>query len=108
MSTVLSMLRIETRRSVALLLSPLILLAAWWMAYNGMYGTMYEASWTGVYIWEETSSTLKDSVLQIGPLVAGLSAWAAGRNRRRGRARCASRYGVPSAFLAVEGVSCGR
>jgi len=91
------MLRIETRRSVALLLSPLILLAAWWMAYNGMYGTMYEASWTGVYIWEETSSTLKDSVLQIGPLVAGLSAWAAGRNRRRGMDDLLSTTARPSA-----------
>lgn len=79
-ASILAALRIETRRSVALLLSPLILAVAWWMAWNGMYGTMPR----DIYLWQETSRVVKDSILQIGPLVAGLSAWAAGRNRRRG------------------------
>lgn len=80
----LGLLRIEVRRSAALFLLPLLLAAAWWLAWNGTYGVMNEATFSNVYIWEETSRVVKDSVLNLGPLVAGLSAWAAGRNRRRG------------------------
>lgn len=77
-------LRIETRRNVALVVSPLILAAAWWMAWNGAYGSMYETRFTDVYIWEETSRAIKDSILTTGPILAGFSAWAAGREARRG------------------------
>jgi hypothetical protein len=78
------MLRVETRRSVALFLSPMVLAAAWWMAWNGVYGSMQDAQYMNVYTWEETSRVIKDSILTTGPILAGLSAWVAGREARRG------------------------
>lgn len=98
MSAALALLRIETRRTVALLLSPLILAAAWWLAWYGTYGVMSEALFEGVYLWEETSRVVKDSVLNVGPLLAGLCAWVAGRNRRRGMGDLLSTTARP-AFL---------
>lgn len=93
----LVMLRLESRRSIALLLSPLLLAAAWWMAWNGIYGSMYEASFTNVYIWEETSRVIKDSILTTGPILAGLSAWVAGREARRGTEDLLSTTAIPPA-----------
>lgn len=87
---------IESRRGVALLLSPLILGAAWWLAWYGTYGTMSSAFNEGVYIWQETSRVVKDSVLNVGPLAAGLSAWGAGRDRRRGMGALLSTTACPS------------
>ncbi len=86
-------LQIEFRRSVALLLSPLILAAAWFASWYGMYATMPR----NIYLWTETSRVVKDSILTIGPLVAGLSAWAAGRNRRRGMGDLLSTTARPAA-----------
>lgn len=91
------LIRIETRRGVALLLSPLILAAAWWMAWYGTYGAMYEVAFSGTYIWEEMSRSAKDSILTTGPLAAGIAAWAAGRNRRRGMGELLSTTALPAA-----------
>lgn len=89
----LAVLRIETWRGVTLLLSPLILAAAWFMSWYGMYGTMPR----DIYLWQETSRVVKDSILTVGPLVAGLSAWAADRNRRRGMGDLLSTTARPAA-----------
>ncbi len=89
----LGLLRIETRRGVAFLLSPFLLAAAWFMSWYGMYGTMPR----DIYLWQETSRVVKDSILTTGPLVAGLSAWAAGRNRRRGMGDLLSTTARPAA-----------
>ncbi len=91
------LLRIETRRGVALLLSPFILAAAWWMAWYGTYGSMIEPGFSGAYIWEETSRVVKDSILTTGPLAAGIAAWVAGRNRRRGVGDLLSTTALPGA-----------
>lgn len=102
------LLRIETRRGVALLLSPFILAAAWWMAWYGMYGSMIEPAFSGTYIWEETSRVVKDSILTTGPLAAGIAAWTAGRNRRRGMGDLLSTTALPGArreLLAWAGVA---
>ncbi len=93
LASALAVLRIETRRGVVLFLSPLILAAAWFMSWYGMYGTMPR----DIYLWQETSRVVKDSILTVGPLVAGLSAWAAGRNRRRGMGDLLSTTARPAA-----------
>lgn len=91
-----SLLRIEIRHGLALLAAPFVLLAAWWLAWYGIYGTMTEAAFTNVYIWEETSRAVKDSILTFGPLVAGISAWTAGRNHWRGMGDLLSTTARPS------------
>lgn len=70
------MLRIELRRSAALLFSPLLLAAACLLVWQLLP--------TGLYIWLDTSIAIRYSVLLLGPILGGLSAWTAIRNRRRG------------------------
>lgn len=76
LASMLEIMRIETKRSVGLLLFPLLLLAAWYIASSALP--------TGVYLWFDTSSAVQESVIFLGPLVGGLSAWMASRSRRRG------------------------
>lgn len=76
MSAARSLLRLELKRSVGLLLFPLLLLAAW-------YGASTDLP-SGLYLWLDTSFAIRDSVILLGPLVGGVSAWMASRNRRRG------------------------
>ena len=76
-SVVLSMLRIEARRSVALLAVPLLVLATWWLAINDMM-------LSEVQLWPETSQITITMSFLLGPAAGGLSAWVATRNQRRG------------------------
>lgn len=71
----LGLLRIELRRSLALLCFPLLVGITAWLALQGMPDA--------VYVWLDTSKAVRDTVLFTGPLVAGLSAWVASRNKRR-------------------------
>lgn len=73
----IGMLRIEARRSIALLSVPLLVLATWWLTINDM---MY----SGVRLWSETSQITIVMAFLLAPASGGLSAWAATRNRRRG------------------------
>ena len=75
-ASVRALLRIELKRSIGLLLFPLLLLAAWYGASNSLP--------TGIYLWLDTSSAVRESVPFLGALAGGLSAWMAGRNHRRG------------------------
>ena len=75
-ASVRALLRIELKRSIGLLLFPLLLLAAWYGASNSLP--------TGIYMWLDTSSAVRESVPFLGALAGGLSAWMAGRNHRRG------------------------
>ncbi len=70
------LLRIEFRRSVGLLAFPLFLAVAWFLGRGFLP--------TGLLVWLDTSSAIRSSVLPLIPLVGGLSAWTAIRNRRRG------------------------
>jgi hypothetical protein len=69
-------LRIEMRRSLALWFMPALVLvgviAAW------------RALWPGVDIWRNASQSVVASVELLGPAMAGVAAWCAGRDRRRG------------------------
>ena len=89
------LLRIESRRSVALLCFPFLLGVAFWIAWQEM-----EARFPGaeVYIWQDTSRSVQLTVIFVGPLVAGLSAWVADRNRRRGMGDLLSTTARPSAL----------
>ena len=71
-----ALLRIELRRSVALLALPLLLTVAWFIGRGLMP--------TGLLVWLDTSNAIRNSVLTLIPLVGGLSAWTAIRNHRRG------------------------
>ncbi len=75
------LLRIESRRSVALLCFPFLLGAAFWIAWQDMKARFPDAD---VYFWQATSLSIQLTVVFVGPFVAGLSAWVADRNRRRG------------------------
>lgn len=70
------LLRIEFRRSAGLLAFPLMLAVAF--AMGRAYAPM------GFYVWMDTSVAIRSSVFLIGPLMGGLSAWVAVRNKRRG------------------------
>ena len=74
----LALLRIEFRRSVGLLCFPLLIVAAGWLARGSLP--------VGVYTWPDTSSAIRETVPFVGSFVAGISAWTAGRNKRRGMA----------------------
>ncbi|MDP9477915.1 MAG: hypothetical protein M3R38_19900 [Actinomycetota bacterium] len=78
LSSTLALLRIEFRRSVGLLCFPLLVVAAGWLAKDSMP--------VGVYTWLDTSGAIRETVPFVGAFVAGISAWTAGRNKRRGMA----------------------
>ena len=71
-----SLLRIELKRSIGLLCFPFLLVVAWLVARAGMSQE--------VYVWFDTSNAVRNTVLFVGPFVGGVSAWMAGRSRRRG------------------------
>ena len=74
-----SLLRIfvtEARRNLGLLLFPLV-------AALVVY-TASETLPSGVWLWSATSSSLQGILILVGPLAAGVAAWVAGRDKRRG------------------------
>ena len=76
MSAFLATLRLEARRSLALPLFPLILgLAVWFVIVTRPFE---------VFVWLDTTSAIRETVLFFGPLIGGISAWMAGRDSRRG------------------------
>lgn len=70
------MLWIEVRRSVCLWLFPVLVAVLGWAVYDGLPA--------GIWLWSDTVVSLQASIVLYGPLVGGLSAWVAGRERRRG------------------------
>ena len=75
MSAFLSTLRLEARRSLALPLFPVILgLAVWFVLITRSFE---------VFVWLDTTSAIRETVLFFGPLIGGLCAWMAGRESRR-------------------------
>jgi hypothetical protein len=70
------MVGIEARRGIALLAAPFLIAAAWFVSQDSLP--------TGFHVWLDTSSAIRGTVLYVAPLVGGLSAWAAGRDGRRG------------------------
>lgn len=70
------LLRIEFRRSLGLLVFPVLFAVGWLLSGDVMYGE--------AYVWLDTSAGVRYTAFFLGPLIGGVSAWMAGRNRRRG------------------------
>ncbi len=75
MSAVFKIMRTEARRSPGLLLFP-------FLATLVGYFTV-ETLPQGIWLWPQTSVAIRETLLVVGPLAAGLSAWVASRNRRQ-------------------------
>lgn len=75
MRTNLLLLRIEARRNLGLWFFPFIAVLIGYTATE----TLPE----GVWLWPHTSVAIQATLVVVGPIAAGLSAWVAGRNRRR-------------------------
>lgn len=69
------LLRIETRRTVAVWLAPLMTALAWWVVARPQLASP-------MVFWPDRSVQVLHVVAQIGPLLAAAGAWMAGRNRR--------------------------
>jgi len=76
MSASLKLLRIEIRRNIGLWLFPFVIILV-------LYSTA-ETLPRSIWLWPQTSLSIRDTMLLVGPLAAGLGAWSADRNRRRG------------------------
>ena len=73
----LALLRIETRRSIALLLFPVLLVFAWFYFNDSL-------SFYRRFLWGEVSIAVRNTATFAAPCLAGAAAWMAGRERRRG------------------------
>lgn len=71
------MLRIETRRSLAFWIVPILAIAAGLEANSSLLPRE-------ILLWPDISATVRDLVVFLGPFVGGMAAWIAGRDRRRG------------------------
>lgn len=67
--------RIETRRSLGFWAVPILIVATWFANRQSFDD--------GVTLWVRTSAAIGFNLLVIGPLIGGLAAWEAGRERRR-------------------------
>ncbi|MEX2314440.1 MAG: hypothetical protein WD628_01900, partial [Thermomicrobiales bacterium] len=77
MTATLRLFTIEARRSVALWFFPLMALVACWYANSRLTPI-------GVSLWRHNSTQIGETLLVLAPLMGGVAAWAAGRDRRRG------------------------
>lgn len=76
LASMLEMLRLEVRRSIGLLVFPLLVVVGWLLSGNVMYGD--------AYVWLDASAGVRSTTILLGPIIGGVSAWTAGRNGRRG------------------------
>ena len=74
LSTTLGLLRLEVRRNIGLLCFPLLVALGVSLARARMP--------QGVWIWSETSIALREPLMLLGPLMAGVAAWMAARTQR--------------------------
>ncbi|CAN5878605.1 hypothetical protein BH23ACT11_BH23ACT11_19080 [soil metagenome] len=90
-----SLLKIDFRRSVGLLLFPLLVAVGWLLSRDVMYGD--------AYVWLDTSAGVRSTTIVLGPIVGGVTAWMAGRNGRRGMSDilCTTPYSTVSRDLGV-------
>jgi hypothetical protein len=75
MTANLHLFQLEFRRSVGLLLFPLMLVAAWFAGRS--------TDSAGAALWNYTSAQIGSAVILVAPLIAGVAAWMASRDRRR-------------------------
>jgi hypothetical protein len=74
MSAAFRLFAIESRRTFALWLVPVIVAASWLVVSDPIT--------TGIALWVDVSVAILNSVIFAGPLIAGAAAWMAGREQR--------------------------
>jgi hypothetical protein len=74
MTANLRLFQLEFRRSVGLLLFPIMVVAAWFAGRN--------TNSAGVTLWHDASVQIGAAVMLVAPLIAGVAAWMASRDRR--------------------------
>ena len=77
MTATMRLFTIEARRSVALWFFPVMALVAVWYANSRLTPV-------GVALWRHSSAQIGETLIVLAPLMGGVAAWAAGRDRRRG------------------------
>lgn len=85
---------IEFRRNLGLLL--------FLPAVVGLVSTSFDVLPRGVWLWGATAGAIRGSLVLAGPVAAGLAAWVAGRNRRRGMEEMLAITPRPAASEASE------
>jgi hypothetical protein len=85
----MGLVRIETRRSTALWLTPAMLALAWIVFHQRYTGTFAVA-------WSDRSMAVRDVAQPLWPLIGGAAAWMAARQRRRGMAELVSTTPYPA------------
>jgi hypothetical protein len=70
-------LRLEARHSLGLWLAPVVAVAVWYLAVT-------DGLRVGASLWPYVAVSLRQPLVLVGPFAAGLAAWAATRERRRG------------------------
>ena len=88
MSGTLGLLRIETRRSVAVWFVPVMALAGWYVSYDHLGN--------GIHLWGETRTQFGFAMVVIVPVAGAVAAWIAGRERRRGLGDALASTPVPA------------
>lgn len=77
MSTgLVSLLLLEARRNPGLWLFPFVVVMVWFL-------TAQERA-KGIWLWPDVSLSIESTLAVVGPLAAGVAAWAASRHRRYG------------------------
>lgn len=87
----IGLLRIETRRSTVLWLTPVMAGLAWWVVVRPLLASP-------MAFWPDRSVQVLHLAAQIGPLLAAAGAWMAGRNHRRKMEDSISTAPYPSWF----------
>ncbi|MEX1157940.1 MAG: hypothetical protein WEC79_03295 [Thermomicrobiales bacterium] len=96
MTATMRLFTIEARRSVALWFFPLMALVACWYADSRM-------SPIGVSLWRHNSAQIGETLILLAPLMGGVAAWAAGRDRRRGVSDLLATTPLPAARRQLSG-----
>lgn len=74
-STTLGLLRLEARRNIGLVCFPLLVVFGFWLARTYLP--------VGIALWSSIGNATRQTLMILGPLMAGVAAWMAGRNERR-------------------------
>lgn len=87
------LLKIELRRNVGLWFLPFMILLTWWVARDAIP--------SGLSLWPEASNAIRETVVFLGPLTAGLTAWEVHRSRWQAMDELLSTTPLPTAARHV-------
>ncbi len=96
MTGTLRLFTIEARRSVAIWIFPLMVLAACWYATDRLAPL-------GIALWRHSSAQIGETLIILAPLMGGVAAWVAGRDYRRGMGDLLATTPRPVAYRTLAG-----